>query len=133
MVSNWNVYRWLDPTSATPPQQEQFLCLLWLSIVEHFTLVEHLAQKDLSKREKTQPSQNPPSLQRDLSTLKIKLSSTGTVSHLEDPGSILKTNRPKDDKVVFSTTEIEQQLQGAKFDFRDPTTFAVRLDYIFLS
>ncbi len=136
MTNNCNFYRWLDPTGAATPQQEQFLCLLWLSIVEYLSLLEHLTLQKLRKLARKYPLKDLPSLQGDLSSVKIKLSSTGTVSHLEDPQGILKgaSREPGERKrgeVVFSAIEIEQQLQGAKFDFRDPITFAVSVDYVF--
>jgi hypothetical protein len=118
-------HRWLDPTTAAPPQRDQFLPLLWVSIVEC------LALKEMAKDPSTIHTDGPPDIANRMSSLKIQLSSTGTISHLKDSRGALQAAAPSeqadegDAAIEFSVPEIEEQLQGAKFDFRDPITFTV--------
>jgi hypothetical protein len=117
---------WLDPTQTTPPQRDQFLSLLWISIVEC------LALKQLNRDPKTIHTDGPPSFAGGMASLKIQLSGTGTISHLDDPQETLKRTKAgseaadeQDSEMEFSVPEIEKQLHGARFDFRDPVTFSI--------
>ncbi|OCT50896.1 hypothetical protein CLCR_08635 [Cladophialophora carrionii] len=117
---------WLDPTQATPPQRDQFLSLLWISIVEC------LALKQLNSDPNTIHTDGPPNFAGGMASLKIQLSGTGTISHLDDPHGTLKQAKAGSEAVgaqgsemEFSVSEIEEQLQDARFDFHDPTTFAI--------
>lgn len=72
-----------------------------------------------------------------MSSLKIHLTSSGTISHLEDPqGALqarteesgLEANRDNEESMELSIADMEEALNGAKFDFKDPLTFTVRPD-----
>ncbi|OAP59783.1 hypothetical protein AYL99_04785 [Fonsecaea erecta] len=117
---------WLDPTTTTPLQRDEFLSFLYISVVEC------LAYKQLGKDPAILFEQGPPDFHGDMTSLKIKLSSSGTVSHLEDPRNVLqKANeepRPeleRQEEIELSISEVEEQLSGARFDFGDPLTFAI--------
>ena len=116
--------RWLDPTTAAPPLRDQFLSLLWISIVEC------LALKQLKRDPTSIHTDGPPHFAGGMASLKIQLSPSGTVSHLEDPQGVLRKSSEGavegDAEIEFSVPEIEGQLQAARFDFRDPITFTVR-------
>ena len=127
-------HRWIDPFVAAPPQRNQFLPLLWASIVEY------LALKELGRDPHTIHKEGPPKLGSGMSSLKIQLSSTGTISHLDNPQGGLRAECPavragaKGSAIKLSIEEVEKQLEGARFDFRDPITFTVRVQtpYIIL-
>ncbi len=122
MTDSFDLHRWLDPTTAAPPQRDQFLFLLWISIVECFAL------KHLGEDPNHIHTQGPPTFKEGISTLKIQLSSTGTLSNLDDSQGTLDQTKPTREgagKVEISISETEQQLEGARFDFRDPITFTV--------
>ncbi|KIW86902.1 uncharacterized protein Z519_12524 [Cladophialophora bantiana CBS 173.52] len=117
---------WLDPTTATPLQRDEFLSFLYISIVEC------LAYKQLGKDPTILFEQGPPDFHGDMTSLKIKLSSSGTVSHLEDPCGVLQKAREaprpesqRQEEIELSIPEVEEQLADAKFDFSDPLTFSI--------
>ncbi|OAG39462.1 hypothetical protein AYO21_06290 [Fonsecaea monophora] len=117
---------WLDPTTTTPLQRDEFLSFLYISVVEC------LAYKQLGKDPAILFEQGPPDFHGDMTSLKIKLSSSETVSHLEDPSGVLQkaseAPRPESERqeeIKLSIPEVEEQLAGAKFDFSDPLTFAI--------
>ncbi|OQV01527.1 hypothetical protein CLAIMM_06868 [Cladophialophora immunda] len=117
---------WLDPTTATPLQRDEFLSFLYISIVEC------LAYRQLGKEPTIIFEQGPPDFHGDMTSLKIKLSSSGAVSHLEDPRGVLQkaseAPRPESERqeeIELSIPEVEEQLSGAKFNFSDPLTFVV--------
>ncbi|KIX94693.1 uncharacterized protein Z520_09739 [Fonsecaea multimorphosa CBS 102226] len=121
-----NYEPWLDPTTATPLRRDEFLSFLYISIVEC------LAHRHLGNDPSVLFEQGPPDFYGDMTSLKIILSSSGTVSHLEDPRGVLqKANeapRPESERqeeIELSIPEVEEQLSGARFDFSDPLTFAI--------
>ena len=59
--------------------------------------------------------------------VKIVLSPTGTLSHLEDPTGVLQNfgSPAKDEPVELPLSDITELLSKAKFDFNDPITLSV--------
>lgn len=80
-----------------------------------------------------------------MASLQIVVSHSGMPSSLHDPEDVLKkmeqildrqedndAANPLSEEVNLSVPEVENQLSRAKFDFRDPMTFAVCFPYAFL-
>ncbi|KIX02458.1 uncharacterized protein Z518_08399 [Rhinocladiella mackenziei CBS 650.93] len=113
---------WLEAgTAATPPDRTQLLMCMYIAILE--VLAAKHMNLDMCKP-------GPSITQGHVTALKIKLSNTGTLSHLEDSKGILDQEQGDDESsenqaVDLSIPDITEQLSAAKFDFNDRLTFNI--------
>lgn len=107
--------------------RDEFLAYLYIAIVEC------LAYKQQGKEPSIIFESGPPALGRDMPSLRIQLSSSGTISHLEDPKGVLQRRKQKSsgDKtnINIPIPDVIEQLSGAKFDFSNPLTFTVSFKF----
>lgn len=125
--------RWLQQPASTITDHHEFLAYLYIAVVDC------LAYKQMGLNPQDLSTTGAPNLGDDPSALRIRLSASGTLSHLEDPTGILEKalatgQTPEGDEpaVEFSIADISEQLASAKFDFGDPITFSVSVDILAL-
>jgi len=120
---------WLLKDDTATPDRTNLLASLYIAVVDC------LAYKEI-----IQQGRKPKSfLVRGLSPIgadaynavKIVLSPTGTLSHLEDPTGVLQNPGPpaEDKSVELPLSDIMELLSKARFDFNDPITLSVVKQY----
>ncbi|KAK5237676.1 hypothetical protein LTR47_000768 [Exophiala xenobiotica] len=117
---------WLLKDSKASPDRTNLLASLYIAVVDC------LARKEIKQQGRKQKK----SLVRGLSQIaynavKVVLSPTGTLSHLEDPTGVLPNfeSHAKNKAVELPLSDITELLSKAKFDFNDPITLSVVKQY----
>ncbi|KIW16856.1 hypothetical protein PV08_04046 [Exophiala spinifera] len=112
--------------NTTFPDRTELLAMLYVAVVDVLTYEKlRTHEKDL-KLEDLQ-------LSHAYNKVKLVLSPSGAISHLEDPEGVLgqsmddllKVYTDDAEAVNLSISEIREQLGAAKFDFTSKTTFAI--------
>jgi hypothetical protein len=113
--------------SKASPDRTNLLASLYIAVVDC------LAHKEIKQHRRKQKK----FLVRGLSQIgadaynavKVVLSPTGTLSHLEDPTGVLQNfgSHAKNKAVELPLSDITELLSKAKFDFNDPITLSVSL------
>ncbi|KIW47877.1 uncharacterized protein PV06_00533 [Exophiala oligosperma] len=113
-------------TDTTFPNRTELLAMLYVAVVDV------LAYETLKTHEKDLKLENL-KLNYAYNKVKIALSPSGTISHLDDPEGILgssmsdavKGSTDDAQAVELPISEIKEQLDAAKFDFTSKTTFTI--------
>ena len=107
-----NKYSWLSLSASPVPDRTEFLKHLYVAIVENLAAKQAAPVPTSVKGVPTR-----------IDSLKIALTPSGTLSHLDDPAGILNQ------RVVWWSKQVSpeamQQLSEARLDFNSPNTFTV--------
>ncbi|KIV84471.1 hypothetical protein PV11_00247 [Exophiala sideris] len=103
---------WLSQPTSTTPDRTEFLKYLYVAIVE-----------TLAAKQAARVPTSVKGVPTRIDSLRIALTTSGTLSHLEDTAGLLNQRVIWRSKQV--SAEAMQQLSGAKFDFNNPITFTI--------